>query len=55
MMGNVAPLPKLPEVLSDSRGYGVQWTVIFQSFIQIVERWEASGANRWPETSRPPS
>ena len=36
---NVAPVPKLPGMLSDSRGIGVQWFVVFQSASQILARW----------------
>lgn len=36
---NVAPLPKLPGMLSDSRGIGVQWVAVFQSAAQILARW----------------
>ena len=36
---NVAPVPKLPGMLSDSRGIGVQWFPVFQSVAQILARW----------------
>lgn len=36
---NVAPMPKLPGMLSDSRGIGVQWVAVFQSVAQILARW----------------
>ncbi len=36
---NVAPMPKLPGMLSDSRGGGVQWVTVFQSVAQILARW----------------
>jgi len=38
-LANVAPLPKLPGMLSDSRGNGVQWFAAFQSVAQILARW----------------
>jgi len=38
-IANVAPLPKLPGLLSDSRGLGVQWIVAFQSVAQVLARW----------------
>lgn len=38
-IANVAPLPKLPGMLSDSRGIGVQWFPAFQSVAQILARW----------------
>jgi type IV secretion system protein VirD4 len=38
-IANVAPLPKLPGLLSDSRGLGVQWLLAFQSVAQILARW----------------
>jgi len=43
-IANVAPLPKLPGLLSDSRGLGIQWLLAFQSLAQIYARWgEAEG------------
>jgi type IV secretory pathway TraG/TraD family ATPase VirD4 len=38
-IANVAPLPKLPGLLSDSRGNGIQWVVAFQSLAQVFARW----------------
>jgi hypothetical protein len=38
-MANVAPLPKLPGLLSDSRGKGMQWIIAFQSLSQVFARW----------------
>ena len=38
-IANVAPLPKLPGLLSDSRGIGIQWFAAFQSVAQIIARW----------------
>lgn len=45
-IANVAPLPKLPPMLSDSRGAGVQWLVIFQSVAQMIARWGNDGAEQ---------
>jgi type IV secretory pathway TraG/TraD family ATPase VirD4 len=36
---NVAPMPKLPGLLSNTRGSGVQWVLAFQSLAQILARW----------------
>ena len=36
---NVAPIPTLPEVMSDSGGRGIQAVVICQSFAQMDHRW----------------
>jgi type IV secretory pathway TraG/TraD family ATPase VirD4 len=38
-IANVAPLPKLPSMLSDSRGLGLQWVIAVQSLAQLVSRW----------------
>ena len=38
-IANVAPIPKLPGNLSDSRGVGIQWFAAFQSVAQILARW----------------
>ena len=38
-IANVAPLPKLPGMLSDSRGIGVQLILVFQSVSQVLARW----------------
>lgn len=38
-LANVAPVPKLPGMLSDSRGIGVQWFAVFQSASQVLARW----------------
>jgi len=40
---NVAPLPKLPGLISNSRGFGVQWWLAFQSMAQILARWGEAG------------
>lgn len=42
-IANVAPVPKLPGNLSDSRGIGTQWFVAFQSVAQILARWGEDG------------
>lgn len=42
-IGNVAPIPKLPGLLSDSRGNGVQWVIAVQSLAQIIARWGDEG------------
>ena len=36
---NVAPIPSLPEVMSDSGGRGIQTIVICQSYAQMDHRW----------------
>jgi type IV secretion system protein VirD4 len=38
-IANVAPLPKLPGMLSDSRGLGLQWVIAVQSLAQLTSRW----------------
>jgi hypothetical protein len=38
-IANVAPLPKLPGILANSRGFGLQWVLAFQSLAQILARW----------------
>ena len=38
-VANVAPVPKLPGYLSDSRGSGTQWMVAFQSLAQVTAKW----------------
>lgn len=43
---NVAPVPKLPRQLSDSRGSGTQWIVVFQSLAQMRSRWGREGAEQ---------
>ncbi|MGQ4495493.1 type IV secretory system conjugative DNA transfer family protein [Dermabacteraceae bacterium P13101] len=43
-VANVAPLPKLPEMLSDLRAYGVQIIAAVQSGAQTRRRWGAEGA-----------
>lgn len=42
-ISNVAPLPKLPGLISNSRGFGVQWWLAFQSMAQILSRWGEGG------------
>lgn len=41
---NVAPLPDLPSLMSDSGGRGITTMVICQSFAQMDERWGRDGA-----------
>lgn len=38
-IANVAPLPKLPAMLSDSRGTGIRWVIAAQSLAQLRARW----------------
>ncbi|MBO3146359.1 type IV secretory system conjugative DNA transfer family protein [Dermatophilus congolensis] len=38
-IANVAPLENLPEVVTDSRGYGIQWVNFFQSRTQPEAIW----------------
>lgn len=38
-VANVAPVPKLPGYLSDSRGSGTQWMIAFQSVAQVMAKW----------------
>jgi len=38
-IANVAPIPKLPGNLSESRGICIQWFAAFQSVAQILARW----------------
>lgn len=45
-LANVAPLPMLPGLLSDSRGSGIQWFCFFQSLAQMISRWGNDGANQ---------
>lgn len=43
-IANVAPLPKLPGLLSNTRGAGIEWWLVFQSLAQTFARWgEADG------------
>lgn len=41
---NVAPIPNLPEIFTDARGYGMQWIGFFQSETQIEAQWGVEGA-----------
>ena len=38
-VANVAPLPKLPDLSADARGYGIQLIYGLQSLTQAVTRW----------------
>lgn len=40
---NVAPVPKTPGYLSNSRGFGIQWWLAFQSMAQILMCWGEGG------------
>ena len=42
-ISNVAPVPKLPGYLSNSRGFGLQWWLAFQSMAQILACWGEAG------------
>ena len=42
-IANVAPVPKLPGYLSNSRGFGLQWWLAFQSMAQILACWGEAG------------
>jgi type IV secretion system protein VirD4 len=43
-IANVAPLPKLPELSSDARGFGMQLVLALQSLAQAQRRWGDRGA-----------
>jgi len=43
-IGNVAPLPKLPDLGTDARGFGMQLVLALQSLSQAKRRWGADGA-----------
>ena len=40
---NVAPIPKTPGYLTNSRGFGIQWWLAFQSMAQILLCWGEGG------------
>ena len=44
-IANVAPLPKLPDLGTDARGFGMQLILALQSLAQARRRWGADGAN----------
>ena len=44
-IANVAPLPKLPDLGTDARGFGMQLVLALQSLAQARRRWGADGAN----------
>jgi type IV secretion system protein VirD4 len=44
-IANVAPLPKLPDLGTDARGFGMQLILALQSIAQARRRWGADGAN----------
>ncbi|MDO5498635.1 MAG: TraM recognition domain-containing protein [Propionibacteriaceae bacterium] len=43
-IANVAPIPNLPEIYTDSRGYGMQWIGFVQSDTQLEAKWGPEGA-----------
>jgi len=43
-IANVAPLPKLPDLGTDARGFGMQLVLAIQSLGQARRRWGADGA-----------
>ena len=43
-IANVAPLPKLPDLGTDARGFGMQLVLAVQSLSQAKRRWGADGA-----------
>lgn len=43
-IANVAPLPKLPGMSTDGRGFGLQMVLAIQSLPQAERRWGAPGA-----------
>jgi type IV secretory pathway TraG/TraD family ATPase VirD4 len=48
-IANIAPLPKLPEIASDARGYGLQLVLALQSLPQAERRWGTAGARALAE------
>lgn len=44
-IANVAPLPKLPDLGTDARGFGMQLVLALQSLAQARRRWGADGAH----------
>lgn len=44
-IANVAPLPKLPDLGTDARGFGMQLVLAVQSLSQAKRRWGADGAS----------
>jgi type IV secretion system protein VirD4 len=44
-IANIAPLPKLPDLGTDARGFGFQLVLALQSLSQAKRRWGADGAN----------
>jgi type IV secretory pathway TraG/TraD family ATPase VirD4 len=43
-IANIAPLPKLPELATDARGFGIQLVLALQSLPQAERRWGQAGA-----------
>ena len=44
-IANVAPLPKLPDLGTDARGFGMQLVLALQSLAQARRRWGPDGAS----------
>lgn len=44
-IANVAPLPNLPDLGTDARGFGMQLILAVQSIGQVRRRWGTNGAN----------
>ncbi len=44
-IANVAPLPRLPDLGTDARGFGMQLVLALQSLAQDRRRWGADGAH----------
>ena len=49
-IANVAPLPKLPDLGTDARGFGLQLVLAIQSLPQAERRWGAPGAKALLDT-----
>ena len=49
-IANVAPLPKLPDLGTDARGFGMQLVLALQSLAQARRRWGADGAHTLLDT-----
>jgi hypothetical protein len=43
-IANIAPLPRLPELATDARGFGIQLVLALQSLPQAERRWGQAGA-----------
>lgn len=49
-IANVAPLPRLPDLGTDARGFGMQLVLALQSLSQAERRWSPAGANTLLDT-----